>query len=148
MNISKFFAKLGKSKKYKYLRKPKKSKTPKTKKVKPSKTRKSKGKKRGSRGKKGKCKQTGGVGFNLDVSSCPIGGMSPVTATSDCPANIGPGNKGFPNAVYNLPNKQLGGRYMSRSRSPARKGRSRSRIPSKSLAKKGGSRSRNPSKSF
>lgn len=49
---------------------------------------------------KSKTSQRGGVGFKLDVTSCPIGGRPPVVPTSDCPHGVGPGSTNFANALY------------------------------------------------
>lgn len=68
--------------------------------------------------KKYKATQKGGVGFKLEVASCPIGGRPAVVATSDCPSGYGPGSVDFANAVYGSESKQQGGsrrRSMSRS---------------------------------
>ena len=45
--------------------------------------------------------QSGGVGFRPDVfTGCKIGGLPIINAHSDCPKNVGPGDKGFAKALY------------------------------------------------
>jgi len=51
--------------------------------------------------------QTGGVGFRPDVATgCKIGGLPVINAHSDCPKNVGPGDKGFAQALYGAGRKQ------------------------------------------
>lgn len=51
--------------------------------------------------------QTGGVGFRPDVATgCKIGGLPVINAHSDCPKNVGPGDKGFAKALYGAGKKQ------------------------------------------
>ena len=51
--------------------------------------------------------QTGGVGFRPDVATgCKIGGLPVINAHSDCPKNVGPGDKGFAKALYGAGRKQ------------------------------------------
>jgi|TARA_Y100000389_G_C17456240_1_gene518377 hypothetical protein len=51
--------------------------------------------------------QTGGVGFRPDVATgCKIGGLPVINAHSDCPKNVGPGDKAFTQALYGAGRKQ------------------------------------------
>ena len=54
--------------------------------------------------------QTGGVGFRPDVATgCKIGGLPVINAHSDCPKNVGPGDKAFAQALYGAGRKQKKG---------------------------------------
>lgn len=54
--------------------------------------------------------QTGGVGFRPDVATgCKIGGLPVINAHSDCPKNVGPGDKAFAQALYGAGRKQRKG---------------------------------------
>ena len=61
--------------------------------------------------------QTGGVGFRPDVATgCKIGGLPVINAHSDCPKNVGPGDKAFAQALYGAGRKQNKGSYPKKNK--------------------------------